>query len=188
MEKEQADWPDGFPAAMARGALAKAEELAKAGEPISHHGKAIQEAADAAGNAWRAEQQRKQFGIEAVPTQETARPGHQQETREAMILGKLRKELEAAQSDPTGLDAAMAGAKLAKAEELAQAGEPLAHHHGAIEKAGGDAFGKWVAEQQRRNAGDVPALSPDEKRALNAIDNARKQERTKTRSKGIDFD
>lgn len=188
VEKEQADWPDGFPAAMARGALAKAEELAKAGEPISHHGKAIQEAADAAGNAWRAEQQREQFGIEAVPTQETAGPGHQQETRAAVILGKLRKELEAAQSDPTGLDAAMAGAKLAKAEELAQAGEPLAHHHAAIEKAGGDAFGKWVAEQQRRNAGDVPALSPDEKRALNAIDNARKQEKTKTQNQGIDFD
>jgi len=188
VEKEQADWPDGFPAAMARGALAKAEELAEAGEPLSHHGKAIQEAADAAGNAWRAEQHHKQFGIDATPTQKTTEPGHRQEMRDAVLLDKLRKEMEAAQSDPTGLDAAMAGAKLAKAEELAQAGKPLAHHHMAIEKAGGDAFGQWVAEQQRRNAGDVPVLSPAEKRALDTIDNARKQERTKARNNGIDFD
>lgn len=117
---------------------------------------------------------------ENEPSQQQVNPDN------ARILDGLRDELDAAsKDDANGPTEAMAAGKLAKAEELAQAGEPLAHHLQAIEKAGGDAFTAWVTKQQHMQAGQQEPLTQREQKALDDMNHAREREhRNRGRDQG----
>lgn len=114
------------------------------------------------------------IGAPAQPEPEAAK----ENPDNVRILDGLRQELDAAsKDDANGPTEAMAQGKLAKAEELAQAGEPLSHNMQAVEKAGGDAFGQWVAKQQQKQAGQQEPLTASEQKALDSMNHGRERER-----------
>lgn len=174
LDEARDDWPGGATEAMAMAKLAKAEELAQAGEPLAHHLQTIEKAGGDAFASWTAQQQRVQAGLDPEPSQQEI---VQEQPGNSRLLDSLRNELDnARKDDANGPTEAMAAGKLAKAEELAQAGEPLAHHLQAIEKAGGDAFTSWVTKQQQIQAGQQEPLTQHEKKALDEMNHARERE------------
>ncbi|EEY3363067.1 MobA/MobL family protein [Escherichia coli] len=110
---------------------------------------------------------------------EQVRPAPEPADRSQQMLGQLRDELTKAQQAGDELGAVVAAGRLSKAEELAEAGEPLAHHTGTIQQAGKAALNEWVKKQRGPEPQAQPqdGLTPEAAAALERIQKARSRER-----------
>jgi ATP-dependent exoDNAse (exonuclease V) alpha subunit len=131
-------------------------------------------------------QRAQERGESVRPAQVAAEPAAAAGEQQGRILGMLRGELEKAQRAGDELGQVQAAGKLAKAEELAEADEPLTHHSATIQQAGKAALEQWVKKQQQQRGQEQQAqpkaeLSPDAAAALERIQKGRNRERGRDR-------